>query len=143
MFDTAPKNAYKKLISDLNAGATTVKCALLTTGYALAQSADSYADLVTDAHEVAAGGVYATGGVALATKTLANTAHVTKFDADDALWAASTITAAAAVIYDATPAANADKKLLVLIDFGGSFSSTAGDFKITFSTSGIFTDTVA
>ncbi len=143
MFNNAPLNAYKGLVTDLSAAGTAVKCCLLTTGYGITQASDSYADIVTDAHEVAAAGGYSTGGVELTTKTLASASHVTKFDADDALWAASTITAAAAVVYDDEPAANGDKKLLVLIDFGASFASTAGDFQITWSTDGIFTDTVA
>jgi hypothetical protein len=145
MFDNAPHHAYHKAITDLGGadGVTKIYCCLLTSGYGITQASDSYADIVTDAHEHGATGTYVAGGIELTTKTLTNSSHVTTFNADDALWAASTISAAGAVVYDNTPAANGDKKLLVLIDFGGTFSSTAGDFQITWSASGIFTDTVA
>ena len=70
-------------------------------------------------------------------------AKVMTFDADDVAWANSTITARYAVIYDATPAADADKKLLAYVDFGADKSSSSGTFQITWNASGIFTVTAA
>jgi hypothetical protein len=54
-----------------------------------------------------------------------------KIDADDVVWADSTITAAYGVVVDKTPASAASNPLMVLIDFGGSKSSTDGDFQVT------------
>ena len=49
------------------------------------------------------------------------------------------ITAGYAVVYDATPAADADKALLTLIDFEGEEVSEDGDFVIDWDdTNGIF-----
>lgn len=53
-----------------------------------------------------------------------------KIDADDTVWEDSTITAAYGVVVDKTPAAAASNPLMVLIDFGGSKSSTDGDFQV-------------
>ena len=136
-----PLNALKKLLSDLNAAGTTVKVALCTSSYTPDQDAhDSYSDLT---NEVANGNGYTTGGATLANKAVTQSAKVTKFDADDVSWSNSTITARYAVIYDATPAAAADKKLLAYVDFGADQSSSSGTFQITWNASGIFTVTVA
>jgi hypothetical protein len=142
MFSNAPHLAYHGLIADLASAGTTVKCCLLTA--TATPSQESWAHYSDVDNEVSSSGTgYTTGGAELGTKTLTETAKVTKFDADDALWQTSTISAAYAVVYDATTTVSTTQPLLVLVDFGGTFSSTAGDFKITWSTNGIFTDTVA
>lgn len=144
MFGNAPLNSYKKLVSDLSAEpATVIKVALMTSLASPNQETwTSYADVVADGNEVAAGGNYVAGGATLTGKTLTYGSRVTKFDADDASWAASTITARYAVVYDATPAANADKKLLCCVNFETDLISTGGLFQIVWSADGIFTDTV-
>jgi len=53
-----------------------------------------------------------------------------KIDADDVVWEDSTITAAYGVVVDKTPASAASNPLMCLIDFGGSKSSTDGDFQV-------------
>lgn len=142
MFEEAPVNAYKKLVSDLT-GAGNVKVALMTSSASPSQATwTSYADITSDTNEVVATG-YTIGGKAVTTPTLAAASRVTKFDADDVTWTSSTITARHAIVYDSAPVAEADQKLLVWIDFGADVISTAGDFKITWHTDGIFTDTVA
>ena len=134
-------NALKKLITDLSAGGTTIKVSLHTSSYTPNQDThESYADLT---NEVANGNGYTTGGATLANKALTTTGKVTTFDADDISWANSTITARYAAIYDATPAAAADKKLLAYVDFGADKVSTSGTFQITWNASGIFTITAA
>jgi len=52
---------------------------------------------------------------------------------EDAAWAVATITARYAQLYDATVA----NKLVCCFDFGVDKSSTAGTFKVVFSTSGV------
>jgi hypothetical protein len=94
------------------------------------------------ASEVAASGGYSAGGTVLQSKTLTYTGatNVIAFDAADVTYAASTITATQAVIYDASIAGSV---LLGYIDFGGTVSSTAGNFTVTFDAGGIFTVTPA
>ncbi|MGA2159115.1 MAG: hypothetical protein ABSG90_07835 [Dehalococcoidia bacterium] len=134
-------NALKKLISDLSASGSTIKVSLHTSSYTPNQDThESHADLT---NEVASGNGYTTGGVTLANKALTASGKVTTFDADDVSWANSSITARYAVIYDATPAADADKKLLAYVDFGADKTSSSGTFQITWNASGIFTVTVA
>ena len=48
-------------------------------------------------------------------------------------WTSSTITAVAAIIYKSTGTASTDK-LVTMVDFGGTVSSSAGNFSVTFST---------
>lgn len=52
---------------------------------------------------------------------------------EDASWTTATITARYAQLYDATVA----NKLVCCFDFGADKSSTAGTFKVVFSTSGV------
>jgi hypothetical protein len=121
----------------------TIKVMLCTSTYTPDQDAHVFKSSVTN--EVANGNGYTTGGVALATKTLGYTAgtNVIKFDADDVSWAASTITARYAVIYDDTPATDATKPLLGYVDFGADVSTTNGTLTITWDAAGIFTITPA
>ncbi len=134
-------NALKALLHDLSAGGTTVKAALVTSGYAFNQEAHaSYADITS---EVAAGGGYTTGGNALANKTVTEAARVTTLDADDVEWAAASFTAHGAILYDATTAGAANQKLICFIDFGQDYTCTNGTFKIAFDGAGILAVTVA
>jgi hypothetical protein len=48
-------------------------------------------------------------------------------------WTSSTITAAAAIIYQDTGTASTSK-LVTMVDFGGNVSSSSGNFSVTFST---------
>jgi hypothetical protein len=119
----------------------TIKCALFTNAHAPDQDGDRYYDGAHGMTEVANGNGYTTGGVALANKALAydGATNVFKIDADDAVWAAATVTARYAVIYDDTPASS--KPLLCYIDFGEDVSSSNGEYKIAFDAAGIATVT--
>ena len=55
---------------------------------------------------------------------------VLQLDAADPSWASSTITARYALIYDSTPATNATRPLLALIDQGAAVSSTSATFTV-------------
>lgn len=120
-----------------------IKVALVKSTYTPDQDAHDYLDDVI-ANEVTGAG-YTAGGQALASKTVTYDAanNVTVLDAADLTWAASTITARYAVVYDDSGATNAQKPLLGYVDFGSDQSSTNGNFTITWDSTGIFRFTVA
>ena len=94
--------------------------------------------------EVATANGYTAGGAALANVTISTvTTNDARFDADDATWSATggAITASYAIVYNDS---DADDPPLAFIDFGESRSASAGtDFKVVWSTNGIFEWTVA
>ncbi len=117
----------------------TINCALN-----IAHTEDQTAHTVwadVSANEVT-GTAYVSKGAALATKVYAATALVTKFDADDTTWAASTITADGHWIFDDTPTSPADP-LIAYSTYGGNQSTVGTTFQITWNASGIFSITVA
>jgi hypothetical protein len=122
--------------------ADTLKVMLCTSAYAPNQDTHQFKSDVTN--EVA-GTAYVAGGQALTTVTLTYDGATNKLtlDADDVAWAASTITARYAVIYDATPGTDATRPLIGYVDFGADVSSTAGTFSITWDPAGICTITAA
>lgn len=121
----------------------TIKVMLLGAGYTPDQDVHNYLDDVV-ANEVTGTG-YTAGGATLANATLTYTGatNVFKLDGDDVSWAASTISARYAVIYDSTPATNATRPLIAYVDFETLVSSTGGAFTITWDAAGIATVTVA
>ena len=131
-YGQAQIKAYSKEIDWLN---DTIKVMLCTSSYVPNQDTHVYKD-VSVTNEVAGDG-YTAGGATLASKTLAYDAgtNITKFDAADTVWAASTITARYAVIYDDTPESN--KPLLGYVDFGEDEVSTSTDFTIRWSSDGV------
>lgn len=112
---------------------------LTTSTYAVSQANHTVKGDVTN--EVV-GTAYVAGGTALTTKTYVAASLVSTFDADDVSWAASTITARYAVLYDDTTA-TPTKPLILYQDFGGDQSTTGTTFQITMNASGIYTITVA
>ena len=126
-----------------------IRVALVTNAYTPAQDTHEYWSSVV-ANEVANGNGYTTNGIALANKnamTLAGAytgaTNKIKLDGDDVNWAASSITARWAVIYDRTPASDATRPLLGYVDFGSDQTSSSGNFTIVWDTAGIFEITVA
>jgi len=117
-----------------------IRCTLHGMLYAPSKTAHDYVDDLTN--EVAAGGAYATGGVALTTKTIAVTGSVIKLDADDAVWAASTITAEVAVVSDRTPATAATQPLISYHDNAAPVSSIGGEFRVQWAAAGIVSITI-
>lgn len=102
-------------------------------------------DLTTDtaygvgpwaSNEVANGGGYATGGIALTGTTFLHTAGgVVVWDATDPSWASSTITARGALYYADVLAGN---NAIMAQTFGADIVSTAGTFLITLAAGGLF-----
>lgn len=119
-----------------------LKVMLTTSAYVPDQDTHRYKSSVTN--EITGTGYTATGAT-LGTVTVGYTGatNVLKFDAADTVWAASTITARYAVIYDSTPATDATRPLIAYIDFGADVSSTAADFTIVWDANGIVTLTAA
>lgn len=137
-------NVFLKLLNkEVDWDSDTIKVALFTNAHAPDQDVDVYYDAEHGMTEVSSGNGYTTGGATLANKSIGYTAgtNVIKLDADNAAWAASTITARYAVVYDSTPESN--KPMLCYIDFGEDVASTAGTFTITWHDDGILTITPA
>lgn len=84
---------------------------------------------------------YVTGGKNLTNVTVSiNTSagagdDIVKVDADDLTWTSSTITATGAIIYKG--ALGIPTTVITYLDFGGSKSSSSGDFAILWNTGGI------
>jgi hypothetical protein len=114
---------------------------LLESGYTPNQDTHDYVDDVVANEESGTG--YTAGGDTLTTPTCTVSGRVTTFDADDAQWTSSTLTARYAVIYYDDAGGDADSLLIAYVDFGEDKSSEAGTFQITWDASGIFTFTVA
>lgn len=120
--------------------ATKLKVMLVTTAYVgTANVDDSMATAI--AGDIGTGGGYTTHPSSAAEllvnpdMVVDNTNDLSKFDADDITWAASSITAGGAVIWDEDTADTP----LVLIDFGGDQVSSNGNFTIAWNADGIFT----
>lgn len=120
----------------------TLKIMLCTSTYTPNQDTDRYKSSVTN--EVTGTG-YTAGGNTLTSVTVNYTAgtNTLALDAADTSWAASTITARYAVIYDSSPATDATRPLIAYIDFGADVSSSGAAFNITFDAAGILTITAA
>lgn len=120
----------------------TIKIALATNSYTPNQDTHDFFNDITN--EVTGTG-YTSGGATLASVTWGYTSgtNTWKFDAADAAWTSSTITARYAIIYDSTPGTSATNPLMAYIDFGADVTTTAGTFTIVFDSAGIFTVTVA
>jgi hypothetical protein len=131
----------KGLNKEINWSSDVIKVMLCTSTYVPDQDAHVYKD-VSVTNEVTGTG-YTAGGATLASKTITYTAatNIIAMDAADVTWAASTITARYAVIYDDSPASS--KPLLAYVDFGADQSSNNGNFTITWDANGILKITVS
>lgn len=130
-------NDFKESIlnGSIDLDTDTINVALVTSSYTPDQDAHDFFDDITN--EVSGTG-YTAGGATLANKTVSqdNTNNRGVFDADNTSWSTSTISAAGAVIYKSTGTA-ATSRLIAYIDFGGTYSSVAGTFQITWHADGI------
>ncbi len=130
-------NNFKKSIMNggIDLDTDTIKVALVTSSYSPNQ--DTHEDFADVTNEVSGTG-YTAGGVALASKavTADNTDNEGVFDADDASWSASTITARGAVLYKDTGTPSTSL-LICYIDFGSDKASSAGTFTLQWAAEGI------
>jgi hypothetical protein len=117
------------------AGVTdTIKCALFSSAANLPAARDT-AQVFSDlSSEIAAGGGYTSGGVALTNRTATPSGHVVTCDADDASWGTSGIAGVRyAAIYKATGNASTSP-LIAYVDLGSDQTVSA----LQWSTSGLF-----
>jgi hypothetical protein len=138
MYGQVPKLAFNK---EIGLTADTIKVMLCTSAYVPNQDTHVYKDVSVTGEVTGTG--YTAGGATLASKTVTYDAanNIVAFDAADVTWAASTLTARYAVIYDDSPASN--KPLLAYVDFGADQSSNNGNFTITWDAAGVFKTTTA
>ena len=107
-----------------------IKVALVTSSYTASAAHSTFSDIT---NEVSGTG-YSAGGATLGSKTFGTVAAGT-FDGADVTWTTSTLTAAAAVIYNTS----VSNKLIAYIDFGGNYTTVGGTLQITWNASGIIT----
>lgn len=133
----------KALNKEVDWDSDTIKVALVSSAYTPNQDSHDYWDDVS-ANEVSGTG-YTADGATLAGKTATydTATNVVILDANDVVWASSTITARYAVIYDDSGATDAQKVLIGYVDFGSDQSSTNGNFTVTWDATGIVRITVA
>jgi hypothetical protein len=129
----------KALNKEIDMDTDTIKVALCTSTYTPSQTTHAYFSSITN--EVSGTG-YTAGGATLASKSVATSSLTFTFDAADTSWAASTITARYAIIYDSTGTA-ATSALIGYVDFGADVVSSGGTFSIVWDALGIATFTVA
>ncbi len=108
-------------------GADTFNVALYTSATTMDATTTSYA-VGTPTNEHAATGTYTLGGKVVTILTAPTSTGTTAWlDFTDLTWAASTITARGALIYNDTASGNPAVEVL---DFGSDKTSTSGDFTI-------------
>lgn len=106
----------------------TFRVALYTNSATLDATTTAY----TATGEVATGGGYTAGGTTVTltySVVLTNRGYVPIIDISDATWAASTITARGAMLYDDTAAGN---PAMLIIDFGSDKSTSGTSFTVQF-----------
>lgn len=87
-----------------------------------------------DTNEVTGTGYTAGGATTTVSIAKDTTNHKSTISIGAVSWTTSTITASGAVVYKSRGGANTADNLLCYIDFGGSFSSTAGTYALGAST---------
>ncbi|MCV7255354.1 hypothetical protein H7J86_24630 [Mycobacterium hackensackense] len=125
------------MAKEINMTGDTFKLMLCGQLYVPNQDVHRYKSSVTD--EIVGPG-YTAGGAVVTSMTISYDAggNVLSFDGVDVAWPASTISNAYfAVLYDATPATDANRPLVGYYDFGGPISSVAASFVGSFDPAGI------
>jgi hypothetical protein len=138
----AAKEAIAKGLIDLDTDSFV--CTLHTSSYTPSVNADdTWSDV--SGSQVAAGGGYSSGGVALGSVAVTRSGGTVTFDAADVSWASSTITAKYAVVTKKAGGSLASGDLLLgYLDLdtasgSSSVSTTGGTFQITWNAGGLFT----
>jgi hypothetical protein len=110
-----------------NLAAQTLKCALYTNAATLNATTPAYTatDEVSDTNTN-----YTTGGNTLANVAISVDGTTAIFDADNVTFPNATISAQAALLYNANNANSA----IAILDFGGVKTSTNGTFELQFPT---------
>jgi hypothetical protein len=122
------------ILQGIHEASDTYKIALYPSAATLSNATTAY----SSTNEVANGNGYATGGAVLSGYNVTGSGNTAILDwSTDPSWAAATITARGALIYNFSQA-NAS---VAVLDFGSDIVSSAGTFTVTFpantSTSGL------
>jgi len=108
-----------------NLEAQTLKCALYDNTATLNENTAAY----ITANEISDSGTnYTTGGATLTNVAISTDGTTAIFDADNVSFANATISAQAALIYNA----NNSNSAIAVLDFGGVKTSTNGTFELQF-----------
>ncbi len=110
----------------------TFKIALYTSSATLNAATTAYA-----ATNEVSGTNYTAGGGALTSVDPTSSGTTALLDFEDETWSSATITARGALIYNTTPnttSISLTNPAVVVLDFGGDKTSTAGDFTVVFPT---------
>lgn len=129
--------ASKALAKEINLLADDIRFALLTAAHTPDQDVHDYWNDVVANEATGAG--WAAGGVALGGKAAlayepGNNRQ--RFDANDVSVAGVTVTWRYGVIYDRTPATDATRPLIALVDWGSTQSLVAATLSVVFSVDG-------
>jgi len=135
-------NALRKYLGDgsVDWDSDTVKVAMLSNSYTVNPAHSIFGDV--SSHEVAAGGGYTAGGVALANKSVTLAAAVAKYTADPATWAGLTKTYRTLAIYSEKTVNGVVNPLIALIlvdNTPADIVITAADYSVQWNANGIFT----
>ena len=106
-----------------NIASDTLYMALYTAYATLNQDTAAY----TSDNEISGTG-YTAGGQALSNVTIQNDSNTVFVSFSDVTWTTATITAAGALIYNSSK----NNKAVAVFSFGASYSSTAGNFTLSF-----------
>lgn len=110
-------------VHDLDNGGDTIKIALYTSSATIDSTTTAYS-----ATNEASGTGYVAGGNTLAGQVVTQSTTISYVDFTDSSWAASSITARGALIYNST-ALNA---AIAVLDFGSDKTSSASAFTVVF-----------
>jgi len=124
-------------------GAGSVWVALVNNSYvaAFSPSSHDYFGLFQGTYQISglAASNYSSGGLVLSSPALAESdANLTGvFTGSNMLWASSSITARGAVLYQSSGLGFFSDPCIAFVDFGADYSSSAGNFQITWAANGI------
>ena len=118
------------MLGDHHLDTDDIRIALYTDAATLNATTDGY----ITAGQVANGGGYTTGGVALGTKSVVENSTSGCFTSANPEWTSATFTANGALIYNKTlgDASSNAKGAIAVLAFGGNFTVAGGTFKIVF-----------
>ena len=106
----------------------TFKIALYTSSASL----DATTTAFSTTNEVSNSGTYTSGGGTLTSVTPTTSGTTAICDFSDVSFTSATITARGALIYNSSTTAGSANRAVLVLDFGGNFTATAGTFTIQF-----------
>ena len=109
-------------------GGTTYKIALYTSSKTVSVSDPTSYNTTNQI----SGTNYTAGGNTLANPAVGRTGSTSFVDFDDTSWTTATFTARFAQIYQSSGGAASGNNSVLVLDFGGDFTATAGTFTIQF-----------